>query len=84
MTNSITMITSVELRELHNTIKNDIIQDAFMDIPYQIPPIIPTVLDIGVDNHIEPLNIAKERFDKCYSKSIFKYNTYYMMLNTVY
>ena len=83
------MLTSVELRELHNTIKNDIIQDAYTDIPYQIPSIIPSVLDIGcgrggdihkyyysnfkkiiaVDNHVESLNIAKERFDKCYSKS---------------
>ena len=78
-----------QLREFHNMIKNDIIQDAFTDIPYKVPPIAPSVLDIGcgrggdihkyfhsnfkkivaVDNHIESLNIAKERFEKCYPKS---------------
>ena len=82
-------MNSTQLREFHNIIKNDIIQDAFTDIPYKLPPVASSVLDIGcgrggdihkyyhsnfkkiiaVDNHIESLNIAKERFEKCYPKT---------------
>ena len=35
------------LRELHNQIKNDIITNAYIHIPYQLPPLEPTVLDLA-------------------------------------
>ena len=36
-------MNSSQLREFHNKIKKDIIQDPFTDIPYKLPPIAPLV-----------------------------------------
>ena len=36
-----------QIRGFHNQVKNDIIQDSYTHIPYGIPPIIPSVLDLA-------------------------------------